>query len=56
MDQAQNKGLISQLGDYAAHPFKKDMSLWGLFLTTGVVLVFVVIWTTILRSIAEAAQ
>lgn len=56
MDQDHSKGLISELGDYVAHPFKKDMSLMGLFLTTGVVLVFVVIWTTILRSIAEAAQ
>lgn len=52
----QQKGLIGSLGDYVAHPFKNDMSLVNWFLFTGVIIVFIIIWASILKSIKDAAQ
>lgn len=52
----QQKGLIGSLSDYVAHPFKNDMSLAKWFLFTGVIIVFIIIWASILKSIKDAAQ
>lgn len=53
---SQPKGVISSLSSYIAHPFKNDMSLVNWFLFTGVILVFIIIWASILKSIKDAAQ
>lgn len=50
------KGLIGSLADYAAHPFKNDMSLTGWFAFTGLIVVFIIIWASILKAIKDAAQ
>jgi hypothetical protein len=55
-DTLQKKGLIGSLADYAMHPFKNDMSLVNWFLFTGVIVVFIIIWASILKSIKDAAQ
>lgn len=46
-----DKGFVSSLQDYAAHPFSEDMSLFKWFLFTGLIIIFAVLWAIMIRSI-----
>lgn len=46
-------GLVTRLQTWAAHPFTEDMDLFGVFLTTSLILIIVFFWTRILGDITE---
>lgn len=50
---AQNRGLVSRLGAFVAHPFSQQMDLisWMLFVSLVVIVAFG--WTRVLKHITE---
>jgi hypothetical protein len=51
----EEDGILSKITDYAAHPFKADMDLLNWFLFVGLILVFVFLWSRVVRAAAEIA-
>lgn len=43
--------FVSSLQKYAAHPFSTDQSLFDWFLFTGILLIFVILWAMMIRTI-----
>jgi hypothetical protein len=53
--EMQGDGFLTDLKNWAYHPFSRDMKLWpDFFALVGVAIVFAIIWDILLRHLLEA--